>query len=212
MLESDLLHWLTAHLVRFGPGVLFFVCLLETAIFAGLILPVGGLIAFSAMLSFRGIFDPAEVAMAALGGAFIGDQLGFVVGRWFVARAQPPRGQIAALWAGAIRRAEALLRARGLIGISLSRTIPFVRTIMPWFAGRSGLPWSRFLLFDLVGILLWGGLYIGGGFLAGEGWRHLAGYFGELAAAAFFLALLLLTILLARRSTRRRVEGRAAHR
>ena len=33
----------------------------------------------------------------------------------------------------------------------MARAIPFVRTVMPWFAGRSGMGWGRFLFFDVVG-------------------------------------------------------------
>src|SRR5687767_12317844 len=141
MLDSDLLQWLSGHLIRLGPVVLFVVCLLETALFAGLILPVGALIAFSAMLASRGIFDPVDVIFVAFSGALLGDQLGFIVGRWFVLSSRPPKGRVARMWRGALDRTEAIMKSRGLIGVSVARTIPFVRTIMPWFAGRSGIPW-----------------------------------------------------------------------
>jgi membrane-associated protein len=195
----DLLQWLAVQLVRLGPGVLFVVCLLETAIFAGLILPVGALIAFAAMLASRGLFSPAEVVTVALLGAFIGDQLGFVVGRFFVSRARPPRGDIAEIWGRALAGADALVRRRGLLGVSTARAIPFVRTIMPWFAGRSGVSWPRFVVYDALGVLLWGTIYIGGGFLAGEGWRQVAARYGESAGAVLVLLLLLAFLFLIRR-------------
>jgi membrane-associated protein len=202
--QPDLLLWLSGHLVRLGPGVLFFVCVFETAIFAGLILPVGALIAFAALLSARGVFEPGEIILVALLGAFVGDQLGFVVGRWFVSRADPPRGRVAKIWRAALSRTEALVRERGLLGVSVSRAIPFVRTIMPWFAGRSGISWPRFLLFDSVGILLWGTIYIGGGFLAGQGWSELVSRFGEVVGGALLLLVGILVLVLARRGLLRK--------
>jgi membrane-associated protein len=198
MPDSDLLNWLANQLVRMGPGVLFIVCLLETAVFAGLILPVGALIAFAAMLASRGLFTPAEVVTVALLGAFVGDQLGFLVGRLFVLRARPHRGDIATIWGGALARSDALVRRRGLLGVSVARALPFVRTIMPWFAGRSGVSWPRFLLFDSLGILLWGSIYIGGGFLAGEGWRQVAARYGESAGAVLVLLGLLIFLVVIR--------------
>lgn len=198
MPENDLLAWLATNLIRLGPGVLFVVCLLETAIFAGLILPVGALIAFSAMLSSRGVFEPSEVIAAAFFGALIGDQLGFVVGRWFVSSARPARGEMARVWSMTLQRTEELVRSRGLAGISLARAIPFVRTLMPWFAGRSGVTWGRFCLYDLLGVLLWGTVYIGGGFLAGEGWRQLAGRYGEVVGAVAAAILLAAIVFLTR--------------
>lgn len=208
MPESDLLLWLSAHLVALGPGVLFVTCLLETAIFAGLVLPVGALIAFAAMLASRGLMDPGQVVAAAFFGALIGDQLGFVVGRWFVSGARPPQGKVARIWRGAMAQTEALIRERGLVGISVSRAIPFARTIMPWFAGRSGVAWGRFFLFDLLGVTLWGSIYIGGGFLAGEGWRQLAGLFGEVVGGVVILVVAVGAVALARGWVRRAMSQR----
>ncbi|MEX2571327.1 MAG: DedA family protein [Gemmatimonadota bacterium] len=210
MFESELLGWLSTHLVRLGPGLLFLVCLLETAVFAGLILPVGALIAFSAMLSSRGVFDPAEVVAAAFFGALLGDQLGFVIGRWFAPAVRPPpRGDIARVWAAAIERTEKLVRTRGLFGISAARGIPFVRTMMPWFAGRTEIGWGKFLVFDFLGVLLWGTIYIGGGFLAGEGWRQIAGAWGETAGAVALALAVILLVLFSRGWLKRLYRRRA---
>lgn len=217
MPDSEILNWLALHLVRLGPGVLFAVCLLETAMFAGLVLPVGALIAFAAVLSTRGYFEVEEVIFVALLGALIGDQLGFVVGRWFTPTARPARGGIGRMWNGALQRTEALVRERGLLGITAARATPFVRTIMPWFAGRSGIGWGRFFLFDLFGVLLWGLIYIGGGYLAGQSWREVAGRFGEVAGGVVLGVLLLLFLFFNRRQAarlfrRRRVRPpRSAH-
>lgn len=207
-----MLNWLSGHLVRLGPEVLFLVCLLETAVFAGMVLPVGALIAFSSMLATRGVFDTHEVALAALTGALVGDQLGFAVGRWFVRSAEPPRGEVARVWGAALSQAEGLLMSRRLVGISVGRAVPFVRTVMPWFAGRSGITWGRFAVFDGLGVLLWGAVYVGGGLLAGESWRKLSGQFGEVAGAIVIVAALGVLVVVMRRVTRKRLfSSRARH-
>jgi membrane-associated protein len=209
MLRTELLYWLSDHLIALGPGVLFLVCLLETAVFAGLVLPVGALIAFAAMIAARGLMDPGQIIMAALAGAFIGDQVGFAVGRWFVTGTRPRDGGVLAIWRRALSRTEWLVRRHGLLGVSAARAIPFVRTIMPWFAGRARLPWGRFLLFDALGVLLWGSIYLGGGFLAGEGWRQVAGQFGELAGAVVLTLAVIVALLITRRLARRALRGRS---
>lgn len=209
MLQSELLSWLAGHLVALGPGVLFVACLLETAVFAGLVLPVGALIAFAAMLAARGLMDPAQIATAAIVGALVGDQVGFVVGRWFVAGARPRGGRITTIWRGALSRTERLVRRRGLIGISLARAIPFVRTIMPWFAGRSQVGWGRFIVFDVLGVALWGTVYLGGGFLAGEGWRQVAGHFGEAVGIGALILGLIVVLLVSRQVANRLFRRRS---
>ncbi len=199
MLRSELLYWLSDQLVALGPGVLFLVCMLETAVFAGLVLPVGALIAFSAMLASRGLMDPGQIMMLALLGALTGDQIGFAVGRWFAPGVRPRRGGMTRIWQAALSRAESLIHRHGLVGVSAARAIPFVRTIMPWFAGRSGMTWPRFFAFDVLGITLWGSIYLGGGFLAGEGWRQVAGRFGETAGAVVLVGALGLIVFLTHR-------------
>lgn len=203
-----LLPWLADQLIRIGPVLLFVICLLETAVFVGLVLPVGALIGFGALLAARGVMDPAEVALAAMTGALIGDQIGFALGRWFVPVRRPPAGAITRLWQGGVQRAESLVRRQGLLGVSAARTIPFVRTIMPWFAGRAGMRWGRFLVFDLLGVLAWATVYVGGGFAAGYGWEAVAERFGEGEGAVIMIlvgvALAVAVHLWARRLIRRR--------
>jgi membrane-associated protein len=100
------------------------------------------------------------------------------------------------------------VRRHGLLGVSAARAIPFVRTIMPWFAGRSRITWGRFILFDVLGVLFWATIYVGGGFLAGEGWRQMAARYGEtagaVAVALAVVAFLLITRKLAMRALRQR--------
>ncbi len=212
MFESELIQWLSAQLVRYGPGVLFIVCMLETAVFAGLILPVGALIAFSAMLASRGIFSPFEIALVAITGAMVGDQIGFLIGRWIVSSERPARGDIATIWGTALARTDLLVRKRGLLGITVARTVPFVRTVMPSFAGRSGISWLRFFVFDTLGVLLWATIYVGGGFLAGASWRQVAMRYGEEVGAVLILFGGIVVFFLARHWVRRILRRRAARR
>ncbi len=210
--EGVLFQWLAGQLVRIGPLLLFVVCLLETAVFLGLVLPVGALIGFASLLSARGVFDPADIVLAATAGALIGDQVGFAVGRWFAPQVRPRPGRLARLWEVGMRRTQALVVRQGLIGVSAARAVPFVRTIMPWFAGRSGKTWPRFFLFDLLGILLWATIYCGGGFLAGYGWQRVAGRFGEVIGAAVVLVLAVAGVVGYRLWRRRLLERRRASR
>lgn len=195
MEESELLQWLVDTLVLYGPAVLFVSCLMETAVFAGLVLPVGSLIAFSAMLSSRGVFDPWVIVAVALSGALAGDQIGFGIGRWFRGIARPRKGEMARLWRITLTRTESLINSRGALGIMAARAVPFVRTVMPWFAGRSDLGWGRFLFFDILGVVLWGTIYVGGGFLAGKGWSQMAALLGEAAGAAVVIVAIIATFM-----------------
>jgi membrane protein DedA with SNARE-associated domain len=61
-------------------------------------------------------------------------------------------------------------------------------------------------------VILWGTIYIGGGFLAGHGWRGLVSVFGEVAGGALLVSAVLAALLLARRYLRSRIATRIRRR
>lgn len=193
-------------LIRFGPQVVFIVTLAETAFFLGLAVPAEATVLVAAFLADRGIFELEHVAAATLLGAFLGDQIGYALGRFGGARAAQRGGRIGRLWEHYEPRAIALFRRHSIIAVSMARFISFVRTLMPWFAGMSRVPYGRFLVFDMLGVLGWGTASIAVGYAAGESWRRVADaigawttiLLGALVAVALFLYF------------RRRRNGRAA--
>ena len=139
-------------LSRWGYLVVFAGMVLENA---GLPLPgetltlLGGYAAGSGQLQVGGVIG------AALVGAVIGDNLGYLVGLWagwtFVLRVgrllgQPPE-QMEELKRRFLRHAAA--------SVLLGRFVAVLRVIAGPLAGAVGMPYRRFLLFNFVGAALW---------------------------------------------------------
>lgn len=153
-----------------------------------------------------------QVIAAALGGAVLGDQIGYQLGRWGGARlidrlaAAPARARV-------IGKARALMQARGGIAVFLSRWLfsplgPYVNLI----AGALGHGWLRFTLWGVAGEAVWCGLYatmgrVFGGSLA-EASDLLGSVLGLVAAGTAVLALGAWLIALARREARPPSPGR----
>lgn len=193
-------------LIRFGPEVVFIVTMAETAFFVGLVVPAEATVLLAAFLADRGIFQLEHVAAATLAGAFLGDQIGYALGRFGGARVVRRGGRIGRLWHRYEPRAAALFRRRSIVAVTLARFISFVRTLMPWFAGMSGVPYARFVFFDLLGVIGWGVASIAVGYAAGESWRRVADAVG--ATTTILLgALVAVSIFL---YFRRRRSGRTA--
>jgi dephospho-CoA kinase len=95
------------------------------------------------------------------------------------------------LWRRHERSAQQLFRQRSILAVSVARFISFVRTLMPWFAGMSGMTYGKFLAYDLLGVLGWGSLSVLAGYAAGGSWHVVADALGVLSAALLGLALLL---------------------
>lgn len=169
---------LTRLLLEVGLWVVFAVALVETAVFLGLLVPAEPTVLVAALLAERGYFGVTEVALAAFTGALAGDSCGYLLGRFGGRRAILREGRLGRLWSRYEPRAREIFSRRPLYAVSGARLLSFVRTLTPWMAGMSGMPYRRFLAYDVVGVAAWAGVSVAAGYLAGESWRLVAGALG----------------------------------
>jgi membrane-associated protein len=191
--------------IGYGPIVIFLITAAETACFLGLLLPAGPVILLGGFLASRGHFSLTELLIATCAGAFVGDQIGYGIGRrWGVAVAGRG-GVLGRIWRRYETRATALFRRRSVVAVTVARFLAFVRTLMPWFAGMTRMPYGRFVAYDLLGVLGWGTLSVALGYLAGASWRVMAERVGTATAILLLLVATagLLTVLRQRRVSRR---------
>ena len=178
--------------------------MLETAAFIGLLVPSGPTILFAAFLASTRFFQIEHVLIATLLGGFTGDQIGYWLGRTYGARGMTTRGRIGRMWQRHEPRAIMLFRRHSILAVSFARCIAFVRTIMPWFAGMSRMPYGRFVSYDAAGVLVWGGAHVIIGYTAGQSWRLLASILGSATLALFIIVATVTGLILLRR---RRAEA-----
>jgi membrane protein DedA with SNARE-associated domain len=182
------------HLLRdWGYWLIFASMLLENA---GVPLPgetvtlLGGYAAGSGHLNVFGVMG------AAAGGAMLGDNIGYWVGRW-------------AGW-GLILRVGGWLRQspdqlQGLRdqflrhagkSVLLGRFVAVLRVVAGPMAGAVGMPYGRFLLYNCLGAVLWAGTMVSLAWLGGR-WipfeRMVQGVL-EFGLGALVLVVLLLVV------------------
>jgi membrane protein DedA with SNARE-associated domain len=64
-----------------------------------------------------------------------------------------------------VRRTQDLFERHGVRALLVSKFLPGLTTVMPPLAGIFGIPRLRFVRYDLGGIVLWSGLWIGVGYV-----------------------------------------------
>jgi len=101
-----------------------------------------------------------QVIAVGSSGAILGDQLGFVIGRWGGSRIE---NRIRKSKTGAVQiaRAQAFAKRWGGLGIFISRWL--VTPLGPWLNLTSGMadyPWPRFFIWCALGEILWVVLYV----------------------------------------------------
>lgn len=96
----------------------------------------------------------------------IGDQSNYVIGHFF-GQAILRSGKVKAMTPERIAKTEGMIEKWGPLAVFLGRFFPFIRTFMPFICGLSGMRWSRFTPFSILGGLIWSSLFTLLGFFFG---------------------------------------------
>jgi membrane-associated protein len=176
----------------------------ETAVFLGFVLPgetavvIGGVLASRGHLSLAML--SAVVVVAAVAGPIVGYEIGSRMGdRVFGERA--PR--LLRRMPGGPQRARDALRDRGAMAILLGRFVAFVRAVMPAAAGAVRVPYRTFLVYNVVGAVVWGVGYCLLGYLAGSAYSAVESRVGTgLAVGVAVVVLVAVAVWVVRRHRR----------
>ena len=200
--EPFLLEQLSAH----GPWLLFMLAILETCFVTGLVVPSGLATAAATVMALEGVLTLGPVVAAAVGGGFIGDTLGFWIGRVSGERFLRDGSR----WEGLLRRRGELDEIFGrhpLYSVTVARLVSFVRTVMPMAAGMSGMRYRSYLPYEVAGLLGWAAIYVSIGFAGREGWEAATRIVGVGGTLAFVVATVAVLYVVRRRRGRRAVAA-----
>lgn len=177
-------------------GAIVFV---ETGILLGFFLP-GDSILFSAGLvaAAHGNVNIVILVTVIFLAAFVGDQVGFVlgrkIGRPYLEKHNSLRIQ------KLIERSERFYEQTGWWAVVAARFFPWIRTFVPPIAGASHMNYYKFLSANALGALLWGvGITLAGYYAAEIPWVKTSSY----VIAAFFITASVVSSLVSYRRHRR---------
>jgi membrane-associated protein len=168
-------------------GVIF----IETALLLGFFLP-GDSLLFSAGLvaAVRNDINIVILVLVVFLAAFIGDQVGYVlgrkIGRPYFQRKDSKRMQ------KMLARSERFYEKYGWWSVVIARYIPWVRTFVPPIAGTVKMNYYKFLSANALGAFLWGVVITLAGFYSGSiSWVKDISY----GLATFFIGASLISAL-----------------
>jgi membrane-associated protein len=177
-------------------GVIIFI---ETGLLIGFFLP-GDSLLFSAGLVVAARDDLNIVILVSVIflAAFIGDQVGYVIGRKlgrpYLERRNTPRMM------RMLARSEKFYARYGWWSVVIARYIPWVRTFVPPIAGTVKMNYYKFLSANVLGALLWGaGITLAGFYSGSIEWVKDISYF----LAAFFITGSIISAIINYRRDRR---------
>ena len=139
----------------------------EAAVLLGFVLPGEAAVVFGGVLAGRGGASLVVVLVLAIAGAILGDSVGYVVGRRYGERIQRTRlGRKVGRerW----EKAEDFLRRRGPVAVFVGRFTALLRAMVPGAAGMARMHYRRFLVFNVLGGLVWASACVLGGWALGS--------------------------------------------
>jgi membrane protein DedA with SNARE-associated domain len=149
--------------------------MLETSVLVGLIVP-GDTVVLVASTGVTTIVQYLSMVGVIIGGALVGESIGFAIGRYFGPKLRYGRlGR--RLGPDKVARADRFVDRRGGIAVFISRFLPVFHSVVPMTAGMSKMPYRRFMAWTAPACTLWAFIYVSVGSGAAEAYRELQDQF-----------------------------------
>ena len=149
------------------------------------VLPLAGYFVESGEFNF--VLVLATATAGSVAGAMVLYELARHGGRPFADRFL----RVARLDPAKLDHAERWFARRGPLVVLLGRCVPGVRSLVSLPAGLLRMPRWEYLLFTLIGSLVWNAVLVGAGYLLGTQWERVSDVVGALSTPILIAAVVL---------------------
>jgi membrane protein DedA with SNARE-associated domain len=168
--------WLIELFARWGYAVVFVGVFLENA---GLPVPGETALLAGAALARFGRLSLPWVIVTAVGGAVLGDNLGFLIGRRGGRALVERYGATFGLTSVRLGHFDRFFDRHGAKTVFIARFVTGLRVFGALLAGASGLSWRRFLIYNASGAICWATIFGGVGYSLAYSWQTLEQWIGR---------------------------------
>ena len=136
-------------------ALLFAIVFAETGLIVTPILPGDSLLfATGVLASSTGRLDVSIVIPLLIFAALLGDNVNYFVGKYFSDFVKS-KDKILFLKREHITRTEEFYETNGGKTVIMARFIPIIRTVAPFVAGAGSMKYGKYILFCILGAILW---------------------------------------------------------
>ena len=146
--------------------ILFAIIFAETGLVVAPLLPGDSLLFAAGTFAALGVLDLWLLIVLLIGAAILGDTLNYWVGAWIGPRAFS--GNVRFLRKDYLDRTHAFYEKHGGKTVILARFVPIIRTFAPFVAGVGAMSYPKFITYNIVGAVLWVGLFVPAGYFFGN--------------------------------------------
>ena len=146
--------------------ILFLIVFAETGLVVTPFLPGDSLLFAAGTFAALGSLDLWLLIVLLVAAAILGDTVNYWVGAWIGPQAFS--GNVKFLRKDYLDRTHAFYEKHGGKTIILARFVPIIRTFAPFVAGVGAMSYPKFITYNVVGALLWVGLFVPAGYFFGN--------------------------------------------
>ncbi len=146
--------------------ILFLIVFAETGLVITPFLPGDSLLFAAGTFAALGSLDLWLLVVLLTGAAILGDTVNYWVGAWIGPRAFS--GKVRFLRKDYLDRTHAFYEKHGGKTVILARFVPIIRTFAPFVAGVGAMSYPKFITYNIVGAVLWVGLFVPAGYFFGN--------------------------------------------
>lgn len=177
-------------LIRWGgPPLVCLIIFVETGLFVGFFLPGDSLLVTAGIFAGQAVIPLRWLLVPGILCAIAGDQLGYWIGR-ATGPALYRREDSLFFRRSHLQRAHEFYEKYGGRAVILARFVPIVRTFCPPVAGAALMPYTTYLIYDVVGGSLWIGSMVLGGYIAGSRIPNISQYLHYIIGTIILLSIL----------------------
>jgi membrane-associated protein len=146
--------------------ILFLIVFCETGLVITPFLPGDSLLFAAGTFAALGALDLWLIILLLTIAAILGDTVNYWVGAYIGPRVF--RWDVRFLRREYLERTHAFYEKHGGKTIILARFVPIIRTFAPFVAGVGAMSYPKFITYNVVGAILWVGLFVLGGYFFGN--------------------------------------------
>ncbi len=173
----------------------------EDAIFIGFVIPGETAAVLAGVSAGLGKTEIALAMLIVILAAVVGDTVGYEVGK-HIFGPKIVDGRFLRNHRHKLAKAESFLQRRGGWAVFLGRFTAFFRAMMPALAGAAGMPYRRFVVWNVAGGVIWGATFVMLGFLAGSSYQTIEQKVGRGMAVGVGAIVVLAAVVWKVRSSR----------
>ncbi len=187
MIIDEILYLNRNVITSVGYIAAFLFTFLEASPMVGLFIPGATILFFAGFLVKFGFLNIWLVLLAGILGAVLGDVGGYIFGKYAGKEFLHKYGGYFLIKKSYIDRACGIVDNHTGKSLVIGRLSPVTRAVAPFIVGAHGVKFSKFMIFNVLGGILWGVFFVSLGYLFGQSYA---------AAIKFEKLFIAITILL----------------